>query len=342
MAAAPRVLLSGFGDEAAVSKLAVEQVAVFAALGLDYYSLRFVDAGGGIKNVMALTKKEIRSLNKLHRDYGLRVATVGSPIGKIKLHDVEDGTKNRYVPAERYLREEVARAIDLAAAFDTKLLRGFSFYHPHGTPPEKYVPEVIDRIGAIADACGKAGCIFGLEVEANLVGQTGKLLAKIYRKLKSPHLVLIFDGANLAAQGMSAEQVFEEYVAMRPGIGWIHIKDYRVAPELKAARAAGKTHVDEESLTDFVPADRGDSGHEVILRDFREHLPKLERKLNRLGVPGVFLDLEPHLKKGGQFGGFSGPDGMGVALRSLCRLLDYVDIGYQIRDFEAVRASRDG
>ena len=35
------------------------------------------------------------------------------------------------------------------------------------------------------------------------------------------------------------------------------------------------------------------------------------------GVPGVFLDLEPHVKGGGQFGGFSGPDGFGVALRAL-------------------------
>jgi hypothetical protein len=54
----------------------------------------------------------------------------------------------------------------------------------------------------------------------------------------------------------------------------------------------------------------------------------------------VFLDLEPHLKGGGQFGGFSGPDGMGVALRSLCRVLDYVGIGYHLRDFDDIRAAR--
>ena len=69
-------------------------------------------------------------------------------------------------------------------------------------------------------------------------------------------------------------------------------------------------------------------------------LPAVERKLRRRGIPGVFLDLEPHLKGGGQFGGFSGPDGMGVALRGLCRVLDYVGIGYHLRDFEDVRAAR--
>ena len=56
----PQVILSGFGDEAANQKTAVQQFAAFAALGLQYYSLRFIDAGRGIKNVMKLTKAEIR------------------------------------------------------------------------------------------------------------------------------------------------------------------------------------------------------------------------------------------------------------------------------------------
>ena len=51
----PRVILSGFADEAANHKTAVEQFAAFAALGLQYYSIRFIDVGQGIKNVMQLT-----------------------------------------------------------------------------------------------------------------------------------------------------------------------------------------------------------------------------------------------------------------------------------------------
>ena len=46
----PSVILSGFADEAANQKTAVQQFAAFAALGLQYYSLRFVDVGGGVKN----------------------------------------------------------------------------------------------------------------------------------------------------------------------------------------------------------------------------------------------------------------------------------------------------
>ena len=69
-------------------------------------------------------------------------------------------------------------------------------------------------------------------------------------------------------------------------------------------------------------------------------LPKLDEKLRRRGIPCVVMDLEPHLKAGGQYGGFSGPDGMGVALRGLCRVLDYTHIDYHLRDFEDICAAR--
>jgi len=85
---------------------------------------------------------------------------------------------------------------------------------------------------------------------------------------------------------------------------------------------------------------RGDAGHDLVLKDLREHLPKLEKRIKALGAPGFHLEVEPHLKGGGQFGGFSGPDGLGVAVRCLCRLLDYVQIGYQLRTFDDIRALR--
>ena len=46
------------------------------------------------------------------------------------------------------------------------------------------------------------------------------------------------------------------------------------------------------------------------------------------------------MKGGGQFGGFSGPDGLGVALRGLCRVLDFAGIDYHLRDFDDIRAAR--
>lgn len=335
MSERPSVILSGFADEAANQKTAEQQFSAFSALGLQYYTLRFIDAGNGIKNVMELNKSEISRIRHLQGEYGINVSSIGSPIGKVKLLDVEDGTKNRFVPFKQYLSKDVAKACELAHAFETKLIRGFSFYHPKGSEAETHLAQAVDQLGKIAEACHRSDLTFGLEIEANLVGHTGQLLAEIHSQINHPALVLIFDAANVVVQGYSSDEIFQQYLAMKPGLGWMHIKDYR---HPKAAQRVG--HVNEDALRHFVPADRGDSGHEVILRDFATAVPALERRLKRRGIPGVFLDLEPHVKGGGQFGGFSGPDGFGVALRGLCRTLDYVGIDYHLRDFDDILAAR--
>ena len=335
MAKSAPVLLSALADEAAFRFTAVEQFSALSALGLEYYSLRHIDVGKGVKNVMKLTLPEIQKLRHLEDEYGLNVASIASPIGKVKLVDKADGTKNIYMPFKQYLAKDVARACELAHAFETKLIRGFSFYPPKGAKPEAYLEEVADRLGQIAEACHRSDLTFGLEVEANLVGQTGRLLAEIHRRVNHPALVLVFDAANLTVQGYSSAEVYHEWEAMKPGLGWVHIKDYRKV----SGRARGR-HVEEDALANFVPADIGAGGHERILADLKTMLPALSKKLEKRGIPGVFLDLEPHVRGGGQFGGTSGPDGMGVALRALCRVLDKTGVAYHLRDFDDLLAAR--
>ncbi len=123
---------------------------------------------------------------------------------------------------------------------------------------------------------------------------------------------------------------------MKPGLGWMHIKDYH---NPKPVAKGG--HVDEDVLQELRARRPGRSRPtRPCSANLRRCCPNLRAKLHRRGIPGVFLDLEPHVKGGGQFGGFSGPDGMGVALRGLCRVLDYVGIGYHLRDFDDIKAAR--
>ncbi len=329
------VLLSALADESAFDLMAVEQFTAMAALGLEYYSLRFIDVGKGVKNVMDLTKSEIQKVRRLEDRYGLNVASIASPIGKVKLVDQPDGTKNKFVPFKKYLQKDVAKACERAHAFETKLIRGFSFYPPKGESPEDFLEQAVDQIGQIAECCHRSDLTFGLEVEANLVGQNGMLLAEIHRRVNHPALVLVFDAANLLVQGFSTREVFSQWEAMKPGLGWVHIKDYR---NVKASMRG--QHVNEDMLAHFVPADRGAGGHVKILKDLKKMLPSLTRRLKRRGIPGVFLDLEPHVRGGGQFGGTSGPDGMGIALRSLCGLLEKTGVKYHLRDFDDLLAAR--
>ena len=117
---------------------------------------------------------EIQKIRHLEDEYGLNVSSIGSPIGKVKLLDVDDGTKNVFVPFKKYLAGDVKKACELAHAFETKLIRGFSFYPPKGADPREYLPQVVDQLGQIAEACHRSDLTFGLEVEANLVGSTGQ------------------------------------------------------------------------------------------------------------------------------------------------------------------------
>ena len=329
------ILLSGFADEAANQKTIDQQFAALAALGMRYFSIRFIDAGNGVKNVMALDDSEIVTVKEKLDEYGLSVSSIGSPIGKVKLCDVDDGTSTGYRPFDQYLTDEVVRACELAETFGTKLIRGFSFYHPKGSPIEDHFAQAVDQVGQIAEACDQRGVTFGLEVEANLVGQNGQTLAKMHQQIANDALVLIFDGGNLVMQGYSEEEIYDQYVAMKPGMGWIHIKDFK-----DPSGSARVEHVDEESIKHFVPADIGQSGHQRIMQDFAGFIPELESRMKARGVPGVFADMEPHVKGGGQFGGFSGPDGFGVALRAFCRVCDSAGIGYHLRDFADIQADR--
>ncbi|MCL2743324.1 MAG: sugar phosphate isomerase/epimerase [Planctomycetaceae bacterium] len=334
----PRVFLSGFADESTSNKTIVEQFAVYAALGLQYYSIRFINLGDGVKNVMKLSKSDIQRIRLFQDEYGLNVSSLGSPIGKVKLEDIDDGTSNAYIPFEKYL-DDVRLACDLAHAFETKLIRGFSFYHPKGSDPRNHLPKAIDQLGRIAEVCHRSDLTFGLEVEANLIGQNGHILGEIYRQVNHPAMVLIFDGGNIVLEGYSSQEIYDQYEAMKPGLGWMHIKDY-LNPRSVETAVGKDRHVEEDKVKNFVPCNVGDTGHEKIFRDFATILPALEEKLKARGLPGVFFDLEPHLKGGGQFGGYSGPDGMGVALRALCKTLDFAGIGYHLRDFDDIKAAR--
>lgn len=337
MSSKPSVIISAFADEAANRRTALEQMTALAAIGIRNYSPRFIDVDGDgtIEHVVDLADDKLQKLIGLHQEYGVSVTSIGARVGKVKLLDVDDGSHNKYIPIDDYLSGEVAATIKVAQALGTRLVRGFSFYHPRGTRPEDHLETAAEQIRMIAQACGEAGLVYGLEIEPNLVGETGPLLASLAQLVDHPSMVLIFDGGNVAAQNKNPVQVYEEYLATVPYLGWMHVKDYKIDPGLVWTGA-----VDEERLKNFVPANAGDAGHELIFRDLRERLPEITARLKPLGIPGFYLETEPHLKGGGQFGGFSGPDGMGVAVRALCSCLDYAGIGYSLRDFGDIRTLR--
>ncbi len=62
----PQILMSAFADEAANHKTALEQFSALAAVGLRYYSPRFldVDSSGVVKHVVDLKKIGIQAVEQ--------------------------------------------------------------------------------------------------------------------------------------------------------------------------------------------------------------------------------------------------------------------------------------
>ncbi|MEM1063116.1 MAG: sugar phosphate isomerase/epimerase, partial [Planctomycetota bacterium] len=162
------------------------------------------------------------------------------------------------------------------------------------------------------------GLLFGLEVEANLVGRTGGLLKEIHAQLADAALVLIYDVGNLITQGFSPDATYAEYEAMKPGLGWVHVKDYR--PLTEPTDTAG--YVEEDALSDYRAVDAGSGVYQRVIADLKDDFDAHAAKAEKLGLAGPLFDLEPHVRGGGQYGGYSGPDGLGVAMRALCSALE--------------------
>jgi len=334
----PKVILTGFMDEGTRhrnKKDILEQMMLLQALGLSYYTPRALSIHGrDEKNVADLTDSEVTTLVDIHKEYGAKVSSLGTGIGKTKLNDENDGSTNKYEAPEK-TKERISRAVEIADKVDTKLLRCFSFYPPKDSDLKRYIGQAVERLAPLVEICEKGRKIYGLEVESNLTGHDAASIMEIYRQINKPAtLGIVYDGANLVVQRIDINAV-EEFELMMPGLTWMHIKDYRMgAPVCEGG------HVPEDMLKHFVPADVGRVNHHAIFEKIKGELPKYVAALSVLGVPGFFLDLEPHLKGGGQFGGYSGPDGMFVALTALRRVLDDVGITYQMRSYDTLVCGR--
>jgi hypothetical protein len=82
--------------------------------------------------------------------------------------------------------------------------------------------------------------------------------------------------------------------------------------------------------------DVGIAGHDRIFADLVQRLPAINAQLRALGAEGLILDVEGHMKGGGQFGGWSGPDGIGVAVRALINLLQASGITALVRQYSDI------
>lgn len=198
--------ISGFSDE--INEMIDVQFAHIKTLGIEYFEPRGIDG----KNIADLNDEEIATLKAKMDKEGIKVSSIGSPIGKIKITD----------EFEPHL-EKLARVIEIAKKLETRYIRVFSYYIDKGDDLEKWHDEVIFRMKKMAELAEKEGVVLLHENEKDIWGELPEQCDRIIREVNSPALRAVFDPANFIQAG--ATPYPNAYNIMKEHIEYMHIKD---------------------------------------------------------------------------------------------------------------------
>jgi len=218
--------LSGFIDE--ISNDFSEQCKVAAGLGLRYVEVR--SAWG--TNILDLDDTQLATVRETLAEHGLKVSSIGSPIGKISIDD-------EFPPH----LERMRHAVEVAKTLEAPYIRLFSFFIPEGSDPDSWRDEVLSRMSALADAAADSGVILVHENEKEIYGDIPRRCLDIVTSVSSPILQLAWDPANFVQVGV--RPFSEGYSMLRPHLGYIQIKDALLADASVVVAGAGDGEVRE-------------------------------------------------------------------------------------------------
>jgi len=218
--------LSGFIDE--ISKDFTEQCEVASGLGLRHVEVR--SAWG--TNILDLDAGQLHTLRETLDGYGLKVSSIGSPIGKISIDD-------EFAPH----LERMRHAVEVAKTLEAPYIRIFSFFIPEGTDPDSRRDEVLNRMSALADVAADADVILVHENEKEIYGDIPRRCLDIVTSVSAPHLQLAWDSANFVQVGV--RPFTEGYTMLRPHVSYIQIKDALLADGTVVVAGAGDGEVPE-------------------------------------------------------------------------------------------------
>jgi len=218
-------IISGFADE--IDEKIVNQFTHLNKLNISYFEPRGVNG----TNISDLSDDEVEQLKQDMKTFGIKVSSIGSPIGKIQITDA----------FEPHL-EKLKRTIAIAKALGTKYIRIFSFFIPKGEKPEDYRDEVMYRMKKMTELAEKEGVILLHENEKDIYGDIAVRCKDVLDTVNSPALRAVFDPANFVQCGQVTYP--EAYELLKPYVVYMHIKDALADGEVVPA-GYGIGHVPE-------------------------------------------------------------------------------------------------
>ena len=111
------LVLCAFADEA--SSEITDQDQALKDNGIGYMEVRAING----KNVSQLTEKEAKEFYSVYSDAGIKVWSIGSPIGKININDDFDKELEKFKRTATKTKREITESLHRSALRSSKLCR---------------------------------------------------------------------------------------------------------------------------------------------------------------------------------------------------------------------------
>lgn len=216
-------VFSAFADEAGVEL--DEQIKALLDNGIRYLEPRFI----GGKGILDLTDEELYEVKARLDECGIKVNSLGSPIGKYPITE----------PFEIHF-EKFKRALEVAKILDTKNIRMFSFYIPEGEPARNYSDEVVRRMTLMVEEAARHGIRLNHENESKIFGQNPEEVSYLLDNIDG--LYGVFDAANYRNHNCDVIAGIE---ATLKRFGYMHIKDAIYEPNMIVPAGEGEGRIAE-------------------------------------------------------------------------------------------------
>ena len=259
--------ISGFSDE--IDSCVVTQFEALNRLNIKYFEPRGIDG----TNISKITDEQLTELKTKMDKYGIKVSSIGSPIGKI---NIEDDFEEHF--------EVYKRVVYIAKTLESKYIRMFSFYTKEGGWTDEKRADVISKLKVMIEYAKENDIVLLHENEKDIYGDTVDRCADLMENLYCDNFKAVFDPANFVQSAQDTKYAYEK---LGKYIEYMHIKD---------SRADGRV----------VPSGMGEGNVEYVLKNLFDNGYKgfvsLEPHLGSFeGLSELELDDEMEkLPKGGE------------------------------------------
>lgn len=199
------ITISGFADE--IDPSLDKQIEVLKKVGVSYVEMRGVDG----KGLVEYSLDEVKKIKEKLDANGIKLSSVGSPIGKIQITD----------PFEEHF-ELYKHTVEIAKIMETKYIRMFSFFMPEGEDPAQYKDEVFRRLKMFVDYAKEQDVILLHENEKDIYGDIAVRCKEIQEEFYCDNFKGVFDFANFVQCKQDTKEAFE---MLKQYIAYVHIKD---------------------------------------------------------------------------------------------------------------------